>query len=547
VSSPPLTAERLGRFVSRARAQSLAWLRIAERETRSLALEAQPWLRRETWTAERLRGAVATARERPQRTALLVATATAVALLPLWLFTGRAESRYPNVAVAEGPFHVSIVETGTLQALRSVTYASSIQSNQAKIVAMAPEGKLVQKGDMLLLFDSAPFEEEIRRSEALLGQAQADLGKAQQDIKLQAIANREEIALARQKLERSDLELKDVQEGKGKLREEETAAAVTNAERELQKAQSSYDDLQPLLAEGFITKQELERAEQQVQRNREELELAKRRKNALLEFGRPLELSQARAEATMSRESFKELDIAASYKIEQKRAAIASANARIQELMSKLALAHQQLNRTEIRADVAGIVVYKDVFFGSEQRKPQVGDQVWANQPLLILPDISKMIVETKVRETDIHKVEKNQNVHVRVEAYPDLRLTGTVSLVGTLAQEEKDRRGTKFFGVTILIRESETRLRPGMTARVEIEVEERPRSLYVPLDAVFEKDAGHVCYVLRGRSVDARQVVLGPSNQDFVVVEKGLSAGEQVALRDPGAAASDFSSQTAQ
>ncbi len=547
MSSPALAAERLGRFVSQAREHSLAFLRGAERGTRSLARDAQPWLRRETWTPERLRGAFATARERPRRTTLLAASAAAIVLLPLWLLTGRAESRFPNVPVAEGPFHVSIVESGTLQALRSVTYASSIQSNQAKIVAMAPEGKLVEKGDMLLLFDSAPFEEEIRRSEALLGQAQGDLAKAQQDLKLQAIANREELALAKQKLERSDLELKDVQEGKGKLREEEASAAVTNAERELQKAQSAYDDLKPLLAEGFITKQELERAEQQVQRNREDLELAKRRKNALLDFGRPLELSQARAEATLSHENLKELDIASDYKLEQKRAGISSASARIQELRSKLALAHQQLNRTEVRADVAGIVVYKDVFFGSEQRKPQVGDQVWANQPLLILPDISKMIVETKIRETDIHKVERNQNVRVRVAAYPELRLTGTVSLLGTLAQEEKNRHGTKFFGVTVQIRESEARLRPGMTARVEIQVEERAKSLFVPLDAVFEKNGVHVCYVLRGRGVAEREIAVGPSNQDFVVVEQGLRRGERVALRDPDAAPSDFGSQTAQ
>src|SRR5215510_10569148 len=94
--------------------------------------------------------------------------------------------------------------------------------------------------------------------------------------------------------------------------------------------------------------------------------------------------------------------------------------------------------RTSVRADVPGIVVDLEVFFASEQRKPQVGDQVWANQPLLILPDISKMVVESKVRETDIHKVEKNQRVSIRVEAYPDLRLTGAVTLVGTLAQEEK-------------------------------------------------------------------------------------------------------------
>jgi HlyD family secretion protein len=515
---------------------------------RVAAREARPWLRRESWTRENLRAAAERARQHPKKSGGLALAALVLLGLPLLLFRlASAGDTYPSAAVSAGPFKVSILESGTLQALRSVTYASTIQSNQAKIVALAPEGRMVQKGDMLILFDAAPFEEEIRRSEALLGQAEADLQKAQQDLKLQLIANREELALAQQKLERSDLELKDVQQGKGRLREEEAAAAVTNAARELQKAESAYQDLKPLLAEGFITKQELERAEQAVAHAKEEADLAGRRKDALMEFGRPLELSQARADAILYKQTFLELESAGGYKLAQKKAAISAAQSRIQELISKLALARQQLARTEVRADVAGIVVYRDVFFGSEQRKPQVGDQVWANQPLLILPDISRMIVETKVRETDIHKVEQNQKVSVRVEAYPDLKLSGAVTLVGTLAQEEKERRGTKFFGVTIQLAESEPRLRPGMTARVEIEVEERSQALYVPLDAVFEKQGRHVSYVLGLGGVFERELVLGPSNQDFVVVEKGLRSGERVALRDPGAPPSDFASQTAQ
>ena len=101
-------------------------------------------------------------------------------------------------------------------------------------------------------------------------------------------------------------------------------------------------------------------------------------------------------DALLTKESLRQLESSAAYRLEQKRAAIAAAESRIQEAASKLALAQQQLARTEVRADVPGIVVYRDVFFGSEQRKPQVGDQVWANQPLLILPDISKMVVETQ-------------------------------------------------------------------------------------------------------------------------------------------------------
>jgi HlyD family secretion protein len=506
--------------------------------------QARIWLHPRAWNRENARALILSARRQPARAGALLALVLAGAAGPFLVFTGGASPEGAVATVQEGPFRVSIVESGTLAALRSVTYASSIQSNQAKIVALAPEGRLVQKGDLLVLFDAAPFEEEIRRNQALLAQAEADLLKARQDLKLQGIQNQEEMTAARLKVERNDLELRDVQEGKGRVKEEEAVAAVAQAERELKKARSQLEDLKPLLREGFITKVELERQEQAVSRAQEDLALAQRRRDALVNYGRPLELSQARSDSQSSKESLRQLESAASYRMTQKQAAIAAAESRIVEARSKLELARQQLAHCEVRAEVPGIVVYKDVFFGSEQRKPQVGDQVWANQPLIILPDISKVVVETKVRETDIHKVERNQRVAVHVEAYPDLKLTGAVTLVGTLAQEEKERRGTKFFGVTVQVNESEPRLRPGMTARVEIDVEERPKALFVPLEAVFEREGRHVAY-LAGRHPQMREVVLGPSNQDFVVIEKGLARGERVLLRDPGAAPSDFGGLT--
>jgi len=538
MSSPvPADGDKRGRLdAARARLTLVA---------RTAAREARPWLRRENWTRANAVALLSTARARPLRTAVLLAVVAAVAATGGWLLRNRLPPGIATAVVEEAPFDVSIVESGTLQALRSMTYASTIQSNQAKIIAMVPEGKFVQKGEMLLLFDGAPFEEEIRRSQALLTQAEADLQKAQQDLKLQVIQNQEEMASARQKVERSRLELADVKGGKGKVHEEEAAAAVANAERDLAKAIGNHDDLKPLLAEGFITKQELERAAQAVEKAREDLALAKRRQEALIEFGRPLEVSQAESDAALTKESARQLEAAAAYRLEQKRAAISAAESRIAEASAKLALSRQQLARTEVRADVPGIVVYKEVFFGSEQRKPQVGDQVWANQPLLILPDVSRMVVETRVRETDIHKVEKNQNVSVRVQAYPDLKLTGTVTLVGTLAQEERERRGVKFFGVTIQVNESDARLRPGMTAAVEIQVERREKALRVPMEAVFERDGRHVCYVATRRGLAPHEVVLGPSNRDFVVIEKGLRRGDVVALRDPGAAPSDFGALT--
>lgn len=507
------------------------------------ARAVRPWLRPDHWTRENVKDVLQAGRRRPLRLVVGVVVALGLVVGVASLFTG-GPNALAAAEVRQGPFRVAVVETGTLEALRSVTYASQIQSNQAKIVALAPEGKLVEEDDLLILFDAAPFEEEIRKNQALLAQAEADLLQAGEDLKLQELQNSEELQAARLRTVEADLELKDVQQGKGQLKEEEAEAAVANAERELDDAARQLEDLRPLLDEGFITRTELERAEQARERAAEELVLARRRRDALLNFGRPLELSQARSDVQSSRETLRQLRSANTYRLAQKEAAIAAARSRIDEASAQLELARQQLARCEVRADVPGIVVYKDVFFGSERRRPQVGDQVWANQPLLILPDISKMVVKTKVRETDIHKVEQNQEVSVRVDAYPDLRLTGAVTLVGTLAREEKERRGAKFFGVTVQIHESEPRLRPGMTARVEIEVEERQNAVYAPLAAVFEKEGRHVVYPASRRAPEPREVVVGPSNADFVVIEKGLEPGDRVLLHDPALSLPDFSAE---
>jgi HlyD family secretion protein len=468
---------------------------------------------------------------RGRAAALVVSLAGGAALLRS--MSGAATSVPTAIARVE-PFDLTLVETGTLQALRSVTYSSTIQSNQAKSVALAPEGRVVEKGDLLILFDGTPFEEQIREAEAALALARAEEVRARQDLAQQEVANAGDLASARQKEERSALELKDSEEGEGRLKEEETRAELAEAERVLRRVSAARDDLRPLLSQGFITRQEMERAELEVEKAQESVALARRRHDAFFRFGRPIERSQAASDAVAARESARAAEKVAASRLEQRRAALDGALGRVREARSRLETARAQLARCEVRAEVPGIVVYRTVFFGSEQRKPQVGDQVWANQPLIILPDVSKMTVETRVRETDVHRVVKNQNAVVRVAAYPDLRLAGRVTLVGALAQDDAARRGAKYFGITIEIDGVEPRLRPGMTATVEIAVEKIPQALVVPIQAVFENDGRRVVHVRGLTGFEERDVRIGPVNRDVAVVTDGLRAGERVALVDP-------------
>ena len=87
---------------------------------------------------------------------------------------------------------MKIVESGTLQALRSVTYSSTIPGSQAKILEIVQEGTHVEIGDVLVTFDSQPFADELEQTRAQLAQAEAELVKATEERKLLQISAKED-------------------------------------------------------------------------------------------------------------------------------------------------------------------------------------------------------------------------------------------------------------------------------------------------------------------------------------------------------------------
>ncbi len=494
--------------------------------------------------ASRLTDTARWMRGNPKRTLLTGAGVAIVVFAAGSLLRSRTSDAMLLAAVEEGLFEVEIVESGTLQALRSVTYSSAIPGSQAKILEIVPEGTQVSVGDVLVEFDAQPFADELEQSQAQLAQAEAELVKAREEYKLLQIAAKEELTETRDKVRLAELELESVVDGKGKLAEAESKTQLSQVKRELAKAEAGYEDLKPLLAEGFITKLELDRARQAVDKAREDLELLEIKHATYMNYTRPAEMEGSRAALANSKESMRQSQRANTFRLSQATATLGLAQSKHAELVSRVELQSQNLERCEIKATVSGLVIYKQVFFGSEKRKVQVGDQVWPNQPLIRLPDLSRMTVETQVRETDIYKVEKNQQVLIAVDAYPELTLEGEVSFIGTLAQADEARRGGKYFTVTILVKQADPRLRPGMSARVELLVDRLASALYVPLEAIFERGGKHYAYVMRGRSPEVQEVLVGPSNENHIVVEQGLEAGERVLLRDPNDAASPLGGQ---
>jgi HlyD family secretion protein len=240
------------------------------------------------------------------------------------------------------------------------------------------------------------------------------------------------------------------------------------------------------------------------------------------------------SELSGARKGLKRQSASASARLASQKAGLLAAAGRVEEVKARIAILDDQIARATIRAQGPGLVVYRDLFFGNDRRKPQIGDEVFPNQPIIALPDSSQLTVDTRIREVDLHKVSASQRVHVRVDAYPELRLPASVAMVGALAQEDPARAGTKFFPVTVKLETSDPRLRTGMTARVEIEVSTLQLATVIPSQALFADGGRSYVVLLRDGRAERRLVALAGENESIAAVASGIVAGDVVLLVDP-------------
>lgn len=112
---------------------------------------------------------------------------------------------------------------------------------------------------------------------------------------------------------------------------------------------------------------------------------------------------------------------------------------------------------------------------------------------------------------------------------------------LGSSAQfSEKDFENAKLPAPPEEDSQLEVLLRPGLLADVEIIVEKIPDAVYVPVQAVFEKDGKPVVYVRRENTFEPRFIKPLKRSESIMVIAEGLQPGETVALSDPTARAGE-------
>ena len=382
-------------------------------------------------------------------------------------------------------FDIRVNTIGTLDADRSYVISSSVKGDKGKIINLIDDGRMVKEGDVLLRFDPTPFEDEILRLSGELRSRDATVEAVMQNLEW-------EKSQAEGAVHTAEFNLKD-------------------ARQEYERYRGYIKDLEDLGKKGHSYPTEIFQAKKRAEQLFSKLQKAE------------VDLSQVSQERM--------------FKVAGAMAAVKKARSEKETTQLTLDEARDQLKKTTVRAPFAGIVIHYEIFRDSQKRKPRIGDTVWQNQPLLYLPDISAMIVKTQVRELDLYKIKIGQRASIRVDAFPDSTYNGEVTMIGALGSERTEgSRGEKYFQLSVAMKGSDNRLRPGMTARVFILAESVQKALCIPRHAAFDESGQKWCYVSQGKRFKKVNVVLGKQNEDVVEIRSGLKVGDRIALVKPSA-----------
>ena len=199
------------------------------------------------------------------------------------------------------------------------------------------------------------------------------------------------------------------------------------------------------------------------------------------------------------------------------------------DALNKIEDYEEQLSDCTVYASMSGTITALNV----EE------DNVFAGGTIYEIQDVHNFIVDATVDEYDVVNLEKGQTAYVKTDSLGDEELEGEVTYVapaGTTGQTMGSNSGTASYEIQITLKESQDKLRAGMTASVSIALEENRNALAVPYDCVQTNAGGDsVIYVDDNGEKKEVKVTTGIETDYYTeVISDELSEGMTVYLSTP-------------
>ncbi len=208
--------------------------------------------------------------------------------------------------------------------------------------------------------------------------------------------------------------------------------------------------------------------------------------------------------------------------IEHEKLHVSMGETTVQDLVDYLA-------QFTVKAPANGMVIYKKERNGTK-RKAGSSINPW-DLTIATLPDLSSMLSRMYVNEIEIARIKKEKKVQISIDAFPEKSFTGEIITIANIG-EQLPNSDAKMFEVLVKVNESDPTLRPSMTTSNKIIIETFADVISIPSECVNAGTDSIPFVYLKNHTKQI--VVLGKSNDKFVIVEKGLKPGNQVYIIPP-------------
>jgi RND family efflux transporter MFP subunit len=472
---------------------------------------------------------------------LFVIVGVGMAGLAAWSLAGNVNTLDPTLVfytVKRTDLPIKVHESGNLQSQKNTAIRCQVENvgydrDGTQILSIVPNGENVVEGALLVELDAAKIHD--RLDEQVIATERARSEQIQRDVKHENQKTQNETALeeAKLKVQLDELALEQYEDEEGgtfqiDLQEIDLNIQTARATQLIQA--TDLKAIEALKKLGYRNKGQLAQARLAAMTADRTLARELSKRTELVDYSyKKTKLQLAGAVATSKRvlQQVGRDNIAI---LQQTKAAKDAADRSLLKEEEKLAKYKLQLDRCKIYAPHDGMVNYAY----DRERRSTVGEgsTVRQRQRIITLPDLTLMEVKTRIHESVLDLVKEGLTVTITIEAFPDAKYTGSVKSVAVLA-DPGDWHSTdvKVYTTIITIDGRVERLRPGMSAIVEIHVDRLEDVLSVPVQAIVQVGKKNWCYVDAHGSVELREVELGKTNDKFIEIRKGLEEGIRVVL----------------
>jgi len=407
-------------------------------------------------------------------------------------FSSCNEAESPNgryLTVKNDNFQVKITEVGVVEARRVLPIVAPYRG---KLIKVPDTGDFVEKDELIVVLEDEEAVEDLEDKLNEIKSIKSELEANIETLKIAMRSNSLDLDSAESQLEFNRIRLEDV--------------TLQLAETEV------------LLQQSVVPEDDLREAQSNTSMSR------------LNTLTRDLDMQ--------SQETTVQTDITTNLsRIEQSRLQGDRVLQDIQE-------AREEIESAKIKAPVSGLFQRTRRWDWRQNKmvEPKPGDDLRRGQVIGEIPDLDTLVVKSQIPERELLNIKLGATVKVKFDAYDGVTLDGEVTNIGKIAIERQASPGgslvetetknrEKVFEIEVSLENPPDDLKPGITATVEILLQEKENVIAVPFDAINARGDQYFVnkYNAANKTTEKIEIQPGIKNESQVVVNSGLQTGDRI------------------